>query len=141
MATGCASTSSKIHHGHVGMKRIHFQHVLAHPTSRDGSSVEGKSMRIAQSHYGTGRKPIQALLGWIFAVFIVVVAVFGPPLTSQSVPSLVELRHDILMLDREFERSSLRSNTTFIRTSTVVHDDLRRAGGTRPKVQVRGDVS
>ena len=94
-------------------------------------------MRVAGSHCGTGRKPIQALFGWIFAVSIVVVAV----LTSQSIPTLVELRQDILMIDREFERLSIRTNASFIRTSTLVQDDLRRAGGKRSKVQVLGDVS
>jgi len=35
---------------------------------------------------------------------IVLAAVFGPPLTGQSIPTMVELRHDVLMIDREFER-------------------------------------
>jgi hypothetical protein len=52
-------------------------------------------------------KPSQALLGWIFAAFIVTVAVFGPPLTGQSVLPMIELRHDVLMIDREFERWSV----------------------------------
>jgi hypothetical protein len=53
---------------------------------------------------GAGQTPIQLLLGWMLAVFVVGVAVFGPPLTGQSIPPLVEIRHAILMIDREFER-------------------------------------
>jgi hypothetical protein len=61
-------------------------------------------MRGAGSHYRAGRRFIPALLGWILAAMIVLGAVFGPPLTGQSVPTMVELRHDVLMIDREFER-------------------------------------
>jgi hypothetical protein len=81
-------------------------------------------MRVAGSHWRSGCKPIQTLLGWIFAAFIVVVAVFGPPLTGQSIPALVELRHDVLMMDRELERSSIRTNMSSARTSTLVFDDF-----------------
>ncbi len=99
-------------------------------------------MRVAGSHCGTGRKPIQAILGWIFAAFIVVVAVFGPPLAGQSIPALVELRHDILMIDREFERSSIRTNTSSFRTGALVFDDLRRGSrSTESRIPVRGGVS
>jgi hypothetical protein len=68
-------------------------------------------MSVAESRCGTARRPIQALLGWIFAAFIVSVAFFGPPLTGQRIPALLELRHDVLMIDREFERSSIPTNT------------------------------
>jgi hypothetical protein len=44
------------------------------------------------------------LLGLVLAVCIVGVAVLGPPLTGQHVPALVEIRHTVLMVDREFER-------------------------------------
>jgi hypothetical protein len=47
-------------------------------------------------------------------------AVLGPPLTSQGVPGLVEFRHDVLMLDREFERLSVRTDTGINRTGTIV---------------------
>jgi Na+/phosphate symporter len=72
-----------------------------------------------------------------FAAFIVAVALLGPPLTGQSMPTLMKLRHDILMMDREFERSSMRINPSFIRTTTLVQEDLRRAGSTRSKTQLR----
>ena len=78
-------------------------------------------MSVAESHCGTARKPVQALLGWIFAAFIVAVAVLGPPLTGQSIPALLEFRHDVLMIDREFERSSIPTNTSSsFRTGTLL---------------------
>jgi len=99
-------------------------------------------MRFARSNHGTGRIVIPALLGWIFATFLVAVAVFGPPLTGQSAATLVELRHDILMIDREFGRSSIRTNTSSFQTSTLVFDDFRRASrSTGSKIPVRGDAS
>jgi hypothetical protein len=61
-------------------------------------------MRGAGSHYRDGGRFIRALLGWTLATMIVLAAVLGPPLTGQSVPTMVELRHDVLMIDREFER-------------------------------------
>jgi hypothetical protein len=100
-------------------------------------------MRVSGSHGGNGRLLIQALFGWILATFIVVLALFGPPLTGQSVPTLTELRHDILMIDREFERWSIRTETYSVGTGTFALDldNGRRAGSARSKTQFRGDVS
>jgi hypothetical protein len=99
-------------------------------------------MRVTESSYGTGRKPMQALLGWIFAVFIVFVAVVGPPLTGQSILALVELRHDILMIDHEFERLSIQTDASSFRTSTFVFDDFSRGSrSTGSRIPVRGGVS
>jgi hypothetical protein len=94
-------------------------------------------------HCGNGRTLVQALFGWILAAFIVAVALFGPPLTGQSVPALTELRHDILMIDREFERWSIRTNTYSAGTGTFVPDidNERRAASARSKTQFRGDLS
>jgi hypothetical protein len=98
----------------------------------------------------SGRTLVQALFGWILAAFIVAVALFGPPLTGQSVPALTELRHDILMIDREFERWSIRTNTYSAGTGTFSAgtgtfvpdlDNERRAGSARSKTQFRGDLS
>jgi hypothetical protein len=50
------------------------------------------------------------LLGWTFAMTLVLAAVLGPPLTGQTIPTMVELRHDVLMIDREFERWTISSN-------------------------------
>jgi len=55
-------------------------------------------------HCGTARKPFQLLLGWMLAVSIVGVAVFGPSLTGRRNPALIDIRHAILMIDGEFER-------------------------------------
>jgi hypothetical protein len=71
------------------------------------------------------------------ATLIVAVALLGPPLTGLRLPTLVELRHDVLMIDREFERSSMRINAWFARTATFVQDDVKRAGSTRSKTQLR----
>ena len=83
----------------------------------------------AQSARGTRRKRIGARLGWIFAAFIVFVAVLGSPLTHQSIAALVELRHDVLMMDRELERSSFRTDTSSVRTGMLVFDDFVRGSG------------
>lgn len=72
-----------------------------------------------------------------FAAFMVAIALLGPPLTGQSIPTLMKLRHDILMMDREFERASMRIAPPFIRTATLVQEDLRHAGSTRSKTQLR----
>jgi hypothetical protein len=103
----------------------------------------GDSMRVSGLHCGNGRILIQALSGWILAALIVAVALFGPPLTGQSVPTLTELRHDLLMIDREFERWSLRTHTYSAGTGTFVLDldNARRAGSARLKTQFRGDLS
>jgi hypothetical protein len=64
----------------------------------------------AGRHDGTGGKPALLLLAWVLAVFIVGVAVFGPSLTGRRIPALVEIRHAILMIDREFERWPTRAD-------------------------------
>jgi len=61
-------------------------------------------MSAAVRDYGTQRKPARLSLAWMLAVFVVGVAVFGPPLTGQRIPALVEIRHAVLMIDRELER-------------------------------------
>jgi hypothetical protein len=58
----------------------------------------------------SGRRFAQALLGWTFAMMLVLAAVLGPPLTGQTIPTMVELRHDVLMIDREFERWTIPTN-------------------------------
>jgi hypothetical protein len=97
-------------------------------------------MCVLESIGKSGANQSQAFLGWVFATLIVAVALFGPPLTGQSIPTLIELRHDILMIDRELERWSIRTSTSFAETSTLVQDDLRRAGSTRSKTQFRGGL-
>jgi hypothetical protein len=54
-------------------------------------------------------------LCWTLATIIVLAAVCGPPLTGQSIPTMVELRHDVLMIDREFERLTIP--TKFVEAS------------------------
>ena len=41
-----------------------------------------------------------AAAAWALAAALAVAAVLGPPATKQPVTSLVELRHEVLMLDR-----------------------------------------
>jgi hypothetical protein len=38
-------------------------------------------------------------------------AILGPPLTGQSIPTVVELRHDVLMIDRELEGLTIQTKT------------------------------
>jgi len=42
---------------------------------------------------------------------IVLAAVFGPTLIVHRLPPLIELRHQVLMIDREFERWTVRTST------------------------------
>jgi hypothetical protein len=65
---------------------------------------------------GTGRKPARLFLGWAVAVFIVAAAVFGPLLTGQSNPALGEIRHNVLMIDREFDRLATRADISRLPT-------------------------
>ena len=83
-------------------------------------------MRVAGSRWGVGRS--RAILGWIVAVSLVAVACFGPPLTGQSIPALMELRHDVLMVDREFERWSIRTTPSLNGNSLLAQPDQPRAG-------------
>jgi len=61
---------------------------------------------------------VQLLLGWMLAVSIVGVAVVGPSLTGKRNPALVDIRHAILMIDREFEwwpaRAAMNGAATMI---------------------------
>ena len=72
-----------------------------------------KPMRGAGSHYRAGGSLTRALLGWTIATMIVLIAVFGPPLTRQRIPAMIEIRHDVLMIDREFERWTMPPHTSF----------------------------
>jgi hypothetical protein len=67
-------------------------------------------MRVAGLRGRSGRRFAKALLGWTFAMMLVLTAVLGPPLTGQTIPTMVELRHDVLMIDREFERWTIPTN-------------------------------
>jgi hypothetical protein len=49
-----------------------------------------------------------AVAAWALAAALALVAVLGPPATRQVVGSLIELRHEVLMLDRELDRASVR---------------------------------
>ena len=111
------------------------------PDARDvprRTSAEARSIHVARSRGRAGAKSTRPLLGWALATTIVLAALAGPPLTGQSIPALMELRHNILMIDWEFERLSIRTNTT--ETSTLGQDDLRRAESAQSKTQVRGGV-
>jgi hypothetical protein len=77
-----------------------------------------------------------AVAGWALATVLVILAVVGPPLTRQGIPALLEMRRDILTIDREFERSSIRT------ANAVISDDFGRAGSsnTRSRTHFRGGV-
>jgi hypothetical protein len=67
----------------------------------------------------TGVRSNQALFSWALATIIVLAAVFGPPLTGDSLPALVELRHDVLMIDREFDGLGRSDQHIFITNGGV----------------------
>ena len=62
-------------------------------------------------------------LAWALAAVLVVLAVFGPPLTAQSVATLVELRQGVLNVDREFASFSIE------RADAALPDDPDRSTG------------
>jgi hypothetical protein len=68
-------------------------------------------MRVVGSHREVAGRSTQALLGWVFATIVVLTAVLGPPLTGHSVPTVVELRHGVLMINREFEGLTIQTKT------------------------------
>jgi hypothetical protein len=90
-----------------------------------------------------GGRPGRAPLGLIFAMFIVAVAVFGPPLTGQGNVPVIELRHDVLMIDREFERGPVLLDRRSRPTGGLVADELGRIGSKRAasKLRTRGGIA
>jgi hypothetical protein len=54
-----------------------------------------------------------AVAAWALAAALALTAILGPPATRQVVAGVVELRHEVLMLDRELERASVRSRNAW----------------------------
>lgn len=123
----------------LGVASIVFGAILMIPLLVNPSPVFARPSRLQSQIRITSPAALQARhsVAGSFAAFIVAVALLGPPLTGQSIPTLMKLRHDILMMDREFERSSMRFNPSFIRAATLVQEDIRRGGSTRSKTQLR----
>jgi len=48
------------------------------------------------------------IAAWVLAAALALAIVLGPPATRQAAAGLVELRHEILVLDHEFKRVSVR---------------------------------
>ena len=69
-----------------------------------------------------------AILGWVLAALLVGMAVFGPPLTGQSIPGLVELRREVLTIDREFERWSIETGMSSTGSGAIGITQDRRSG-------------
>jgi hypothetical protein len=97
-----------------------------------------RRMKSAEQHRTLGRRLRQSLLGGVFAAFIVSLAVVGPPLTHQRIPALLQLRHQVLTIDRELERlvtwNGARSGTA----STRVMTGIGRAGSGPSRAGTRG---
>lgn len=54
------------------------------------------------------RAPVRhAVAAWALAAAFALAAVLAPPATREVAASLVELRHEVLMLDRELDRVSV----------------------------------
>src|SRR4051812_21002434 len=71
------------------------------------------------------------------------VSVCGQELTGPSIRAMVELRHDVLMIDREFERWSVRTNPWSAPASVPMYHDLSRSPpmSMLPKGRSRGGVA
>jgi hypothetical protein len=65
--------------------------------------VEGAIFDRKGAAFRCSRRRGKRHLGWMLAISIVGVGVFGPALTDRSIPALVQIRHEVLTLDREFE--------------------------------------
>ena len=48
------------------------------------------------------------IAAWMLAAALALVIVLGPPATRQAAAGVVELRHELLMLDHQFKRVSVR---------------------------------
>jgi hypothetical protein len=48
------------------------------------------------------------IAAWVLTAALALAIVLGPPATRQAAAGLVELRHEILILDHEFKRVSVR---------------------------------
>jgi hypothetical protein len=93
-------------------------------------------MRTTELHPADTHQRKRALVAWILATFIVAFAVAGPPLAGPSVPALVQLRHQVLMIDNELERWSLltaasRAGTSFTQPRLIC------AAADRSKIAIR----
>jgi hypothetical protein len=71
------------------------------------------------------RESVDGGIGWLLTTMVVVAAVPGPPLSNQSIPTLLDLRHDILTLHHEFERTFLRPDASRDEMPLVQIDYLR----------------
>jgi hypothetical protein len=78
-----------------------------------------------------GTNTTRAACCWVFVMCMLALALAGPSLTGQHIPTLVKIRHEMLMLDREFERLSLRAHTSSVRTATQMFNDERRGRRSR----------
>jgi hypothetical protein len=99
---------------------MHFHHAAAGTTVIAKRRQEKQMMRHdpdvqdLTARYGTRvPDPVRApgrhaIAAWALAVAVALAAFLGPPLTRQAVAALLELRHGVLMLDRELERVSAR---------------------------------
>lgn len=48
------------------------------------------------------------IAAWVLAAALVLAIVLGPPATRQAAAGVVELRHELLVLDHQFKRVSVR---------------------------------
>jgi hypothetical protein len=98
------------------------------------SGAPGNPIRVWSRH------PLAAGLG---AAVLVALAVIGPPATAQSVAPLIELRHEVLMMDREFERFSMRASPSSAPTGGAVSAELADLGSPNDRSRIRdgGGVS
>ncbi len=63
----------------------------------------------SERHLDRMRAPTRhAIAAWSLAAALALAAILGPPATRKVVAGLIELRHEVLMLDRELDRLSVR---------------------------------
>lgn len=86
-----------------------------------------------------GGKRIRSLTALTLASCLVAGAVLGPQLTRQSIRPLGDVRHDILMIEREFECISIRTEPGPFRTTPITAERRGHASGARSKTTGDGD--
>jgi hypothetical protein len=85
------------------------------PVSVASTGVD-RQLQTARPSPREGRHSAAGLL----AILVVASGLLGAPLAGQRLPALVELRHNILMIDKEFDRSSMRKSAVLARAAASV---------------------
>jgi len=74
----------------------------------------------------------RVVAAWALAAAFALAGVFGPTATGRAVAGLVELRHEVLALDRELDRMSVRFRSASQEASPVSPTLVAAVGPNKP---------